>query len=69
MNGFIEVTDKENDKLLVSVNSIFRVIKIKDKTANCRIEQIPKGYGTFPYQAVDVLESYDEVKALINSAV
>lgn len=70
MKNFIEVTDKENDKVLMNVNCIFRVIPLKnDKTAKCRVEQTPKGYNSYPYQAVDTLESYEEVKQLIEAAI
>lgn len=70
MTNFIEINDKENNKILLNINYIFRVVPLKnDKIAKCRVEQTTKGYNNYPYQYIDTLESYEEIKQLIEAAV
>ena len=70
MKNFIEVTDYQNETVLININFIFRIEKLKnDKSAKTRIELTPRGYNNYPYQSVDTIETYEEVKQLIVAAI
>lgn len=70
MKTFIELTSKEDKRVLINVNYIFRVEddEVKGETV-CRICFTPKGYNSYPYQSLEPKESYDEVLSKIKDAV
>ena len=70
MKNLIEVTNHQNDKILININFIFRIEKLKsDRVVKTKIELTPSGYNNFPYQYVETVETYEEVKQLIEAAI
>lgn len=70
MKSFIEVTDSQDEKVLINVNCIFRVETLKkEKITKTKIQLTPMGYNNYPYQTVETVESYEEIKLLIADAI
>lgn len=69
MKGFIEVTNDKGMKMILNINHIFRCYSLQnEKSSMCRIDMIPQGYSNYPYQLINVIESYNEIKDMISEA-